>query len=257
MRASFFGACTEYRSIGFARIPHYPVPNFLSDLQDLRNSALGTVTMYTILGKALVFHHKVVQYAKHVVPTHLNFIYRVDVRKRRVTDDLCARERPLNETQFYYIGGWDRHTGMYHRFYLSGAILKGDIGDDFWMQCSSRDLVKKLVGLYGDRTNHILAIILADVDVTGIFADIKTCIARPNNLTATSIAVLHQYLTSPHDSSFRAFAVEALTVDADAPPSPEAQDTFCEDEGDDRVTLVDYDLEEHHRSGDARLFVSV
>lgn len=213
--------------------------------------------MYTIIGKALVLQYKLFEYMKHVVPTHINFIYRVNPAKWRVTDDLCAREGSLRDAQFYYIGGWDRQSGMYHRFYVSGAILKRDIGDTFWNISRSSDLVKKLVDLYAypSLDIRVLAVLIDAVDVTGTLADIKTCIALPNNLTAAAVVLLYKYLSCARDASisFRTFAVDALTADETgdgtgtccAVPAIEAP----------KVTIMDYNLCEYESSGDDCLFV--
>lgn len=205
--------------------------------------------MYALVGKALVLHYRVIQYAKHIVPTHLNFIYRVDTVKGRVIDDLGMREEPLRESQFYYIGGWNRYTGMYHRFYLSGSILKRDLGETFWLTASSRELVKKLIELYYHEHDscHILGILVDNQDVTHALADIKACIMRPNNITAAALVLLNKYLNT-HDNSFRAFAVETLAaeVDIDSSEASEAKVPV--------ITILDYDLCEHQRSGDDCLF---
>ena len=210
--------------------------------------------MYTLLGRALVLHYKLIHYAKHAVPTHLNFIYRVNTENGKVSNDLCAREGPIEESQFYYIGGWDRQSGMYHRFYLNGRILKEHVGDNVWTGCSSRDLVKKLVGLFAlpqctANNAGVLAVLIDSVDVTSTFSDIKVSISTPNNLTAAALVLLYKYLNSHIDTSIRTFAVEALTA--------ETQDVNVSITCDMKVTIVDVDLCENERSGNDLLFVCV
>lgn len=217
------------------------------------------------LSKALVFRHHIGYYASYVIPSHFNYIYRVDTLTGRVVNDYCTRKN-LRESHFYWICAWNRTTCRQHKFFLSGALLVQAIGDEQWVNASSRDIIKLLCDLY-DKPCHngidsgILALVIEDCDVSSDFEDMRSTLAVPNNITASALVLLHKYMTQEHNtttSSLHDFAVDLLIEELNAPiDGLQLQQDAREWIGSQfMVTVIDYNLEERTCKGEEFLFKS-
>ena len=229
--------------------------------------------MYSTLSNALVWRYKVGRYMTYVVPSHVNFIYRVDASDGKVIDDYGLRN-DINDSQFYLIGTWCRQTGSYRRYFLSGTILCRDIGQVPWTSMTGRELANRLNDLYPDSAGidtGILAIMIDDIDVTQSYMDMRNTLTIPNNITAAAFVLIHKYFSQPHPlpyyANFHTFAIDLMEkyhgtnefdVDTETLTSaipPTFQDKHWDGLG-TKVIIVDYDINEHERVGNVPLILS-
>lgn len=223
-----------------------------------------TSYIYNGISKMLVWKYKAGQYISHVIPSHINFIVRVDPQHGRVLDEFNIRKQ-IDTEHYYYIGTWNRGSGQYETYYISGRLLMRDFGEE-WATMYTRDIVKRMSELYKASGKHgsidtdILAITINGEDVSHVFANIRESLAIPANVTATALVLLHKYLKKdrplPYYASFHSFALDMLEnsthelnidlPDQDISPS-EWEGKF------NIVTIIDFDLNEHSIVGDVNL----
>lgn len=212
--------------------------------------------LFSAASKAYVVQSKLVKCITYVIPSYVNYIYRVDTNGK-LCDEFSIRGR-LVESSVYLIGTWCHDTCTYHRYLLSGAVIAHDIGHYPWVHMTSRELVTYLHDKYDklhDVDSAILAIMIDDDDVSDVFADMRSTLSLPNNATAGSLVLLHAYLTHgailPYHATITSMAVEFLQHLHD----PEPTNTPQEWQGfNKQVTVIDYDLNEIHSIGNDYLF---
>jgi hypothetical protein len=220
-----------------------------------------TSYIYNGVSKMLVWRYKAGQYFSHIIPSHINFILRVDPVNGRVLDELNIRRHIVAE-HYYYIGTWNRGKGQYETYYISGMILARDFCDE-WATMYTRDFVRRMAELYkpvgkrGSLYTDILAITINGEDASHIFANIRESLAIPSNVTATALVLLYKYLKKdrslPYYASFHSFAMDMLENSAHEfnIDSTDSNTQPIEWEGKlNKVTIVDFDLNEHSVVGD-------
>lgn len=213
--------------------------------------------IYSSAKTAIKLQHKVSQYVYSVFPSSIEYILRIDVSLGCVIDEYCIRHKRVKETSFYYMRVWNRTTKKYHVYFLSGRIIKRDMRN-LWEAASPSDLVDLLYDLYDKphqcKANEgILAILVANVDVTSSYANIRNSLMILENVTAEALVLLHKYFVNacflPYYANLHELAIElikdAMNID---------DDDNCTWEGrDSKVTIVDYELEEREYIGNVYL----
>lgn len=228
---------------------------------------LGSV-VYSTFSSALTLKYKVGRYLWSYIPSHINYIVRIDPRIGMVVDEYCIRHKVLDKNAFYLIGTWHRHTAQHNVYILSGSLIDRTLANR-WHDISTKELVDELYKQFSQDRSHgvqngILAILINDVDVSKTFHDMRGSLSLCNNVTAAAIALVHKYLTElptlPYYVDFKTIALNLLEDEMKASSGdgkPEVTNEVKDSDwtGKDAVvTIIDYELNETKHTGHEFLF---
>jgi hypothetical protein len=127
-----------------------------------------------------------------------------------------------------------------------------------WTSATAKELVEFLYEKYDAFHKHatdgnILALIINDEDVTTTYANIRSSLTIPDNITAESLVLLNKYLTDqtilPYYANFHTFAVDLIESSMEYHKRERVQWS----NQNDKVIIIDYDLNERAYQGEAYL----